>query len=92
MVDDHSRLAYSEIPPDESGDTCGGVYARAHAFFADHGIHIQSVMSDNAFAYTRAVIFRHTFSGLGVKHVRIRPRRPQTNGKAERPNRTMLEG
>ena len=48
-------------------------------------------MTDNAFAYTRAVTFRHTLARLGVKHVRIRPRRPQTNGKVERFNRTLLE-
>jgi transposase InsO family protein len=91
VVDDHSRLAYSEILADETGSTCAAFYARAHQFFADHGIHIQAVMTDNAFAYTNAVIFRRTLAGLGVKHVRIRPRRPQTNGKVERFNRTLLE-
>jgi len=91
VVDDHSRLAYSEILADESGETCAGFYARAHAFFAAHGIDIQAVMTDNAFAYTKAVIFRQTLTALGVKHVRIRPRRPQTNGKVERFNRTLLE-
>ncbi len=80
-----------EILPDETGDTCAGFYARAHAFFAAHGIDIQAVMTDNAFAYTKAVTFRQTLAGLGVKHVRIRPRRPQTNGKVERFNRTLLE-
>jgi transposase InsO family protein len=91
VVDDHSRLVYSEILADETGDTCAGFYARAHAFFAAHGIDIQAVMTDNAFAYTEAAIFRQTLAELGVKHVRIRPRRPQTNGKVERFNRTLLE-
>ena len=91
VVDDHSRLAYSEILPDETGPTCAAFYARAHAFFAAHGIDIQAVMTDNAFAYTNAVAFRQTLTDLGVKHVQIRPRRPQTNGKVERFNRTLLE-
>ncbi len=80
-----------EILPDETGDTCAGFYARAHAFFAAHGIDIQAVTCDNAFAPTKAVTFRQTLAGLGVKHVRIRPRRPQTNGKVERFNRTLLK-
>jgi transposase-like protein len=62
VVDDHSRLAYSEILADESGETCAGFYARAHAFLAAHGIDIQAVMTDNAFAYTEAVVFRHTYN------------------------------
>lgn len=57
VVDDHSRLAYSEILPDETGATCAGFYARAHAFFADRGIPIRAVMTGNAFASTNAVIF-----------------------------------
>jgi transposase InsO family protein len=59
--------------------------------FAAHGIDIQAVTCDNAFAYTKAVTFRQTLTDLGVKHVRIRARRPQTNGKVERFNRTLLE-
>jgi transposase InsO family protein len=58
----------------------------AHAFFAAHGIDIQAVIIDNAFAYTKVVTFRQTFAALGMRNVRIRPRRPQTNGKAERFN------
>ena len=80
-----------QILPDETGDTCAGFSARAHAFFAAHGIDIQAVTCDNAFASTKAVTFRQTLTELGVKHVRIRPRRPQTNGKVERFNRTLLE-
>ncbi len=91
VVDDHSRLAYSEILPDETGGTCADFYERAHAFFAAHGIDIQAVMIDNAFAYAEAVSFRQTLAALGVKHVRIRPRRPQANGKVEWFNRTLLE-
>ncbi len=80
-----------EIVPDETGETCAGFYARAHTFFAAHGIDIQAVTCDNAFAPTKAVTLRQTRADLGVKHVRIRPRRPQTNGKVERFNRTLLE-
>jgi transposase InsO family protein len=89
--DDHYRFAYLEILPDETGETCAAFCARAHAFFAAHGIDIQTVMTDNAFAYTKAVTFRQALTALAVKHVRIWPRRPQTNGKVERFNRTLLE-
>jgi transposase InsO family protein len=92
VVNDQSRLVYSDILPDEIGETSAGFYARAHAFFAAHGIDIQAVMTDNAFTYyTKAVTFRKTLAGLGVKHVRIGPRSPQTNGKVERFNLTLLE-
>ncbi len=91
VVDDHSRLAYSEILPDETGETCAAFFARAIAWFAHHGITIQTVMTDNAFAYTNAVAFRRVLDQAGIRHLRIRPRRPQANGKVERFNRTLLD-
>jgi transposase InsO family protein len=90
-IDDHSRLAYSEIHPDEQGTTCAGVMGRAAEFFASMGItRIERVMSDNALNYRRSVAFQAVLAALGARHVLIRPHCPWTNGKAERLNRTLL--
>jgi transposase InsO family protein len=90
-VDDHSRLAYSEIHPDERGETCAAFLARAAAFFARHGIaRIERVMSDNAFAYRHSRAFAGVLAELGARHILIRPHCPWTNGKVERFNRTLL--
>jgi len=90
MVDDHSRLAYTEIHPDEQGDTCAGFMHRAAAFFADQGIdRIQEVMTDNHWSYTKSSSFADILAYLGAKHVRIRPHCPWQNGKVERFNRTL---
>jgi transposase InsO family protein len=90
-VDDHSRLAYSEIHPDERGGTCAGFLRRAAAFFAAHGItRIERVMSDNAFAYRHSAAFAQALADLGARHILIRPHCPWTNGKVERFNRTLL--
>jgi len=87
-VDAHSRLAFSEIHPDERGATCGGFWERAEQFFAEHGITVEAVLSDNAKNYLGV----HFTAALnGIEHRRIRPRRPQTNGKVERFNRTLLD-
>jgi hypothetical protein len=91
VVDDHSRLASAESLPDETGDTCVSFSARLHAFFAGRGIDTQAVMTDDAFAHTRSGTFRHTREDHSVKHARIRPRRPWTNGTLERFNCTLLE-
>jgi transposase InsO family protein len=89
-VDDHSRLAYSEILPDEKGDTCAGFMARAAAWFADHGIdQIRAVMTDNHFSYTQSRAFQSVLDQLTADHVRIRPHCPWQNGKVERYNRTL---
>lgn len=90
-VDDHSRLAYSEILADEQGATCAGFLRRAGAFFASHGVAVERVLTDNAFAYRHSTAFRAAVSDLGARQVFTRPHRPQTNGKVERFNRILLE-
>jgi transposase InsO family protein len=88
-VDDHSRLAYSELLDDERKDTAAAFWRRAHAYFNSVGITVQRVLTDNGSCY-RSKTFAKAL-GDDVKHKRTRPYRPQTNGKAERYNRTMLE-
>jgi transposase InsO family protein len=88
-VDAFSRVAYSEILDDERAVTCAAFWRRAHAWFADLNVRVERVLTDNHFSYTRGPIFT---TALGdVEHSRIRPRRPQTNGKVERFNRTLLD-
>ncbi|SDZ47970.1 IS481 family transposase [Herbiconiux ginsengi] len=85
-IDDHSRLAYSEIHTDERKETVIGFWQRASVFFADAGIRVQAVMTDNGSAYRS----RDLAAALGpVRHQFTRPYRPQTNGKVERFNRTL---
>jgi transposase InsO family protein len=90
-VDDHSRVAFVRSLPDEKGPTCAGFVADATAFFADHGVTIERVMTDNALNYRRSKDFRATLERLNIAHRRTANCRPQTNGKAERFNRTLLE-
>jgi transposase InsO family protein len=88
LVDDHSRLAYSEILPDEKGATCASFLARAAAYFATHGIdRIERVMTDNAWAYRYSL--RDVCTALGARQKFIRPHCPWQNGKVERLNRTL---
>ena len=89
MVDDHSRLAYSEIHDDEKGDTCGGFIERAGAFFAAHGITIERVMTDNHWSYKNSNAVAAAIADLGARHKFIRPLCPWQNGKVERFNRTL---
>ena len=89
-IDDHSRYAFVEVHPDEKGVTAAGFLIRAAAHFEAMGITVQRVMSDNARAYTDSVAFHTAMAEIGAKHIRIRPYRPQTNGKAERFIQTML--
>jgi len=89
-VDDHSRLAYSEILPDETKETAVAFWARAHAFFTAAGITIARVLTDNGSCY-RSRLWRDTLREAGIAHKSTRPYRPQTNGKVERFNRTLLE-
>jgi transposase InsO family protein len=91
-VDDHSRLAFVEVHPDEKGPTCAGFLTRAAAFMAAHGAPVRRVMTDNAFAYRLSRDFQAVLAGLDAKHVLIKPRQPWQNGKAERFNRTLQEG
>lgn len=90
-VDDATRLAYVEVLKDERAATAIGFLRRALAFYRRHGIRVERVMTDNGSAYVSAA---HALAcrALGVKHLRTRPYRPQTNGKAERFIRTMLSG
>lgn len=88
-VDDHSRLAYSEILDDERKETAAAFWTRAHAWFAERGITVRRVLTDNGNAY-RSRLWKQTL-GEHVAHKRTRPYRPQTNGKVERFNRTLLE-
>jgi transposase InsO family protein len=90
-VDDHSRLAYVEVHPDERGETCAAFLAGAAAFYASHGIRVQEVMTDNALNYVRSEEFLRTMAVLGIRHRRIPPYHPRVNGKVERFNRTMAE-
>jgi transposase InsO family protein len=90
-VDDHSRLAYAEIHADERGDTCAAFVRRAGAFFAEHGIQVERVLTDNAKNYRLSKVFQAAVAELGASQRFTRPYRPQTNGKAERFNRTLLE-
>jgi transposase InsO family protein len=90
-VDDRSRLAYAEIHPDETRETAAAFLQRAQAWFADRGVVIQRVLTDNGSCY-RSHLWRDTCQQLAITAKRTRPYRPQTNGKVERFNRTLVEG
>jgi len=90
-VDDATRLAYVEVLGDEKGRTAVGFLRRAVAFFGRHGIKVERVLTDNGGAY-RSTVHGLACRALGIRHLRTRPYRPQTNGKAERFIRTMLAG
>jgi transposase InsO family protein len=90
-VDDATRLAYAEVLSDEKAATAVAFLARALTFFARYGITVERVMTDNGSPY-RSAIHAIACRALGIRHLRTRPRRPQTNGKAERLIRTMLGG
>jgi transposase InsO family protein len=88
-VDDATRLAYVEVLPNELATTTVGFFERAIAWFADHGVEVRQVMSDNGSPY-RSNLWARTCSTRGIDHLRTRPYRPRTNGKAERFIQTML--
>jgi transposase InsO family protein len=90
-VDDHSRLAYAEVLPDEKAVTAAGFLQRAIAFYGRYGIQVERVLTDNGSCY-RALAHALACRRLKVKHLRTRPYRPQTNGKAERFIRTLTNG
>jgi transposase InsO family protein len=90
-VDDYSRLAYAEVLADECASTAAAFLHRAVTHYRRRGIRVEQVITDNGSAYV-STIHALTCRGLGIRHLRTRPRRPQTNGKAERFIRTMLTG
>jgi transposase InsO family protein len=89
-VDDRSRVAYVAPFADERGTTCARFVLDAAAFFASHGVRIERVLTDNAKNYTLSKSFAGTLNEIGARHKVTRPFRPQTNGKAERFNQTLL--
>jgi transposase InsO family protein len=90
-VDDATRLAYAEVLTDEKASTAIAFLRRAVAFYAAHGIRAQRVMTDNGAAY-RSIAHALACRALSIRHLRTRPRRPRTNGKAERFIKTMIAG
>lgn len=91
VIDDHSRVAYTEVHDDETAVTAVGVLYRAVEWFANRGVTIERVLSDNGGAY-RSHLWRDTCEVLSITPKRTRPHRPQTNGKVERFHRTMADG
>jgi transposase InsO family protein len=89
IIDDHSRLAYAEVLGNLTGACAAGFLRRAIAWYAERGVTIEAVMSDNGSAYISRV-YAQTLRHLGLRHLRIKPGRPRTNGKAERLIQTLL--
>jgi transposase InsO family protein len=87
-VDDRTRLAYVEALGDQRGETAAGFMTRALAWFAGLGVQVERVLTDNGWCY-RSQAFQQALAQAGAGHRRTRPYRPQTNGKAERFNRTL---
>jgi transposase InsO family protein len=93
MVDDHSRVAYTEVLDRDDAEAAAGLMLRAATWFAGLGYRIDRVMTDNAFVYTRSRQFAAALDTIGATHKRIRrPYRPQTNGKVERFHQTLAAG
>ena len=90
-IDDATRLAYAEVLNDEKATTAIAFLRRAIAFFESHGMTVRELLTDNGSAY-RSTVHAIACRAIGIRHLRTRPRRPQTNGKAERFIRTMLGG
>jgi transposase InsO family protein len=90
-VDDATRLAYVEVLDDEKGPTAVAFLRRAVAFFRRYGIRVERVLTDNGSCY-RAIVHALACKSLGIRHLRTRPYRPRTNGKAERFIRTLIDG
>ncbi len=88
-IDDHTRLAYAEVLPDERAGSCAAFLTRAAAWFATHGVTIRRVLTDNALSYRRGDAWIAACTHLGIGRRFIQPGRPWTNGKAERFNRTL---
>ncbi|WP_448616802.1 IS481 family transposase [Modestobacter sp. URMC 112] len=88
-IDDHTRLAYAEVLPDERVATCAGFLTRAVAWFAAHGVTVARVLTDNAMSYRKGRAWITACAQLGIARRFIKPGCPWTNGKAERFNRTL---
>ncbi|MFV0496090.1 DDE-type integrase/transposase/recombinase, partial [Mycobacterium sp.] len=91
VIDDHSRVAYVEMHTNEREDTAVGVLHRTVAWFAEHGVTVERVLSDNG-SYYRSFAWSDACAKLGIVHKRTRPYRPQTNGKIDRFHRTLADG
>jgi transposase InsO family protein len=89
-IDDHSRLAYTEILPDEKKETAASFWRRAHTYFTSCGITVTRVLTDNGSCY-QSFLWRETLTTAGIKIKKTRPYRPQTNGKVERFHRTLAD-
>jgi len=90
-VDDHSRLAFVQVHADEQGPTCAAFFTDAVRWFAEQGIVVERVMTDNTQNYTLSRDFQKVLRMHRISPKRIRPFRPQTNGKVERCNRTLVD-
>jgi len=89
IVDDHSRLAYAEVHPDQRAATVVGFLERALSFFAEHGITARRLMTDNAWIYVKSRDVRQLLASHAIRHLTTKPYRPRTNGKVERFHQTM---
>jgi transposase InsO family protein len=89
IIDDHSRLAYTETQPDEKAPTVTAFVARALEFFAAHGIHPKRLQTDNAWCYIHNNSLRELLARHEIHHRRIPPRTPKRNGKIERYQQTL---
>jgi len=89
IVDDHSRLAYAEVHPDQRAVTVAGFLERALAFYADHGVTAKRLMTDNAWIYVKSRAVRQLLARHQIRHLTTQPYRPRTNGKVERLHQTM---
>jgi transposase InsO family protein len=89
-VDDHSRVAFVQVQPDERGTTTAQFVVHAAAFFAEHGVKIERIMTDRHRSYVNSRDFQDALAVIGARHIPTRGYRPQTNGKAERFIQTML--
>jgi transposase InsO family protein len=89
MIDDHTRIAYTEIHPDENAETVTSFVARALAFYTGLGITTQRLQTDNAWAYVKNRSLRELLTERDIQHRRITPRTPKRNGKIERYQQTL---
>ena len=89
IIDDHTRLAYAEIHPDQKAVTAAGFLERALRFYAEHGIDAKRLMTDNAWIYVKSRELRRLLDRNEIRHLTIKPYRPRTNGKIERFHQTM---